>query len=168
VPDLFSNLGTRLFEVPAEAAASFAITPVRRLADRVEEQDSYQATKAACASCTRVSGAVYDELLLLFSGIQAAGPKLTVDNIDRGLRAIPPRQSPNPWTPAAYFAPGNWSFFKDTMLARWDPAGVVAGASPGCWRLVEHGKRYRTEDWMTHPGDDDFDRFNEWPCHGEG
>jgi hypothetical protein len=167
IPDLFSNLGGRL-NVQPEMANTFAITPARRLAVRPEEQDSYQATKSGCPSCPAQTGSVYEQMLLLFTGIQAAGPRLTVENVDRGLHAIPPRQSPSPWTPAAYFAPGNWSFFKDMMLVRWDPAGANPGAPPGCWRAVEYGKRYRADDWSSHSRDDDFDRFDEWPCHGEG
>jgi hypothetical protein len=110
----------------------------------------------------------YDDVMLFFRGIQAAGPRLTIENVDRGLRALPHAPSPNPWTPAAYFNPDNWTFFKDMMLVRWDPVGVNANAPPGCWRVVEYGKRYRTEDWATNPGDEGFDRFDEWPCHGEG
>jgi hypothetical protein len=167
VPDLFSPAADRAYFPASQLANSYAITPMRRLASRPEDQDSYQATKAACPDCVNPSSQLdYDNFLLLFWGIQAAGPKLSVENVDKGLRGIPPRASPNPWTPAAYFAPDNWSFVKDSMLVRWDK-GAVGTYGPGCWRTVEYGKRYRAEDWASSPGDDNFDRFDEWPCDGE-
>jgi hypothetical protein len=167
VPDAFGNQAYSAFAPATQMANAFAITPQRRMPDHIEERENYRAAREACPdpTCGVVHNALYEEFLLLFWGLQAAGPKLTIENVDRGLHAIPQQPSPNPWTPAAYFAPGNWSFVKDMMLARWDPAGVPPGQTPGCWRLVEYGKRYRTQDWATHPGDADFDRFDEWPCH---
>jgi hypothetical protein len=168
VPDYFSNARYRGLYSPAEMANAFAITPARRLAERTEDRETYQTSKASCPSCRVLQAETYDETLLFFRGIQAAGPRLTIESVDRGLHAIPKAPSLNPWTPAAYFAPGNWTFVKDTMLTFWDPLGSPPGGTAGCWRAVEYGKRYRTEDWASAPGDDNFKRFAEWPCHGEG
>jgi hypothetical protein len=165
--EYLSNLTYRGLFPATQSINAFATTSSRRLAERIEDQDAYQASKAACATCGVTTTIVYDEVLLFFWGIQAAGPNLTMHNVDRGLHAIPQRPSPNPWTPSAYFAPSNWSFIKDMMLARWDPAGVLPGQAPGCWRLVEQGRRYRPQDWATSPGDEGFDQFDAWPCHGE-
>ena len=146
---------------------SFGIWYERRWAEAREEHAWYMAMHEGC-QCTGGTNNVYRELFLLFRGIQAAGPRLTADNFDRGLRAIPQQPSPDPWTPAAYFAPlNNHSFIKDVAVIRWDPIGKVRSSTrPGCWRLVEHGKRYRAGDFATHPGDDDFDTPG-WPCSGE-
>jgi hypothetical protein len=164
----FRSLDYRVLFPQSQSANAFAVTSVRRLAERREDQEYYQVSKASCPDCVeQIFPRAYEELLLMFTGIQAAGPQLTIANVDRGLHAIPPRASANPWAPAAYFAPANWTFFKDMMLARWDRAGLAPGGQPGCWRLVDHGKRYRTEDWESNPGDVGFDRFDEWPCQGE-
>lgn len=133
------------------------------------DQEWYRAFREGCGDCLTDASIneLYDNLLLLFTGIQAAGPRLTAASVDRGLLALPVRRSPDPWTPAAYFAPGQHFFVRDAAVARWDTAGHTAGASqPGCWRMVEAGRRYRVEDWPGHPGDTTFDA-QTWPCIGD-
>lgn len=107
----------------------------------------------------------YNLLQLVFGGIQAAGPKLTPAAFDRGLRSLPARQSDNPYSPSAYFAPNDYTFLKDLAFVRWDPTGKPPGSQTvGCWKLVEDGRRYRVEDWPSHPGDDDLEAPQ--PCQG--
>jgi hypothetical protein len=138
----------------------------RRWPEDRADHDWHRAMREGCG-CDGGTVAVYRELFLLFRGLQAAGPRLTPDNFDRGLHAIPQQQSPDPWTPAAYFAPSNHSLIKDVSVIRWDALGQARGSTkPGCWRLVEHGKRYRSGDFASHPGDGDFDTAG-WPCSGE-
>lgn len=109
----------------------------------------------------------YDEFNLVFTGIQAAGPRLSPATWDRGIRSLPARQSRDPFAPSAYFSPGNHSFMKDYAFAWFDVGGVPPGGSrPGCWRLPQDGLRYRLEDWPSHPGDADIHVAGQ-PCQGD-
>lgn len=132
----------------------------------IPDQTWYRAYKEACPECPEISfasdrGAAtdaatsYDALSMLFWGIQAAGPRLSPANLDRGLHAIPPRGSANPFKPAAYFAPGNYTFVKDATAMWWDASGQPPGAAErGCWRLAQDGRRFRAGEWLR--GDDDL------------
>ena len=140
---------------------AFGLTfDIRRAA--INEQPWYRAYKEACPDCmepTTGTGGVlfaaanYESLAMLFYGIQSAGPRLTPENVDKGLHAIPAKASTDPFSPAAYFAPGNYSFVKDAMPIWWDPTGQPPGSSArGCYRLPEEGRRYRAGEWPE--GDD--------------
>ncbi|HZQ27329.1 MAG TPA: hypothetical protein VFA94_06495 [Acidimicrobiales bacterium] len=162
-------------DVRSQAAAvwanAFGITYGRRRGP-VDQQSWYEAFQEACPGCTlAASGPVfpqgYDDLTLLMWGIQAAGPRLTAANVDRGLHAIQPRPSPDPYTPAAYFTPGNYSWVKDAALVWWDPSGSTGqSATAGCYRLVESGTRKRAADWA--PGDEGIKGTGDpnQPCQG--
>ena len=109
------------------------------------------------------TSALYDPLAMLFHGVQAAGPRLTPQNFTKGMHAIPPRASGDPYTPAAYFTSGNYSFVKDAMEIWWDPSGRAPGQSaPGCYRLPGEGRRYRVGEWPRG----DADVFGSGPCNG--
>jgi len=88
----------------------------------------------------------YEDLRQLFTGIQVAGPNLTPTTIDRGFHAIPAVRSTNPFVPACYYDPADYTCIKDAMVETWDPQGLPEDDSqprePGCWRLVESGLRY--------------------------
>lgn len=137
------------------------------------DQPWYRAYKEGCPTCPEpqagaqgvtVAAAMYDAISMLFYGIQSAGPRLTAENIDRGLHAIPPRRSQDPFLPAAYFGPGNWSFVKDATAMWWDPSGVAPGSSvTGCYRLPNGGLRFRAGEWPT--SDDDVKAAG--PCQGD-
>ena len=137
------------------------------------EQHWYRAYREGCPDCKEpatndrgvsVGAQAYESLAMLFYGIQSAGPRLTVENIDKGLHAIPQRPSPDPFTPAAYFAPGNYSFIKDAVAIWWDGAGTSeATAAAGCWILADGGQRHRANEWTA--GDDDLRRAG--PCQGD-
>ena len=161
----------------SQATRAFGLIDDRRLGPAVEQPKRLAVTEGGCGECV-AEERVYSDLLLLFSGIQAAGPRLTPAAFDKGLRALPARQSRDPLNPSAYFGPGDHFFAKDYMFGWWDPAGrrpmshasenpVVAGLQ-GCWRLVEDGLRYRPEDWANGPqGDDGIQqRTPEQPCQG--
>jgi hypothetical protein len=169
VPNTCCSAGWAAGAPKAQMLNAFGVWFERRWSEQQQGQEWYQAQHEGCPDCTgAVGNEIYNEMLLFFWGIQAAGPRLTPANVDRGLHAIPQRPSPNPYTPAAYFgAPDDHSFVKDAAVIRWDSTGTPPGQpAPGCWRLVEDGKRYRAEDWAIHPGDDDFDRTPAWPCQG--
>jgi hypothetical protein len=151
---------------------AFGITYGRRRGP-VDQQPWWEAFQEACPGCTGPSPSgpiyaqVFDDLTLLMWGVQAAGPKLTAANLDRGLHAIQPRPSPDPYTPAAYFAPGNYSWVKDAAVVWWDKTGPAGKqGTSGCYRLVESGRRFRAGDWA--PGDDGIKGTGEpnQPCQG--
>lgn len=136
--------------------------------DEVQKQQWFRAFKEGCPTCPDPNDATaafaYDSLNMLFWGIQAAGPRLTAQNLDKGLHAIPPNGSPNPYKPAAYFAPGNYTFIKDAMQIWWDGSGEAPGDPvPGCYRLPNEGQRLRAGDWKL--GDGDIQEPGS-PCQG--
>ena len=162
-----SNYAGRLLP-PTQWRNAFGLWSTRREPLRREEAHWYRATQDGCGGCA-VEGRPYDynELLLFGWGIQAAGPRLTPGHFVEGLTKLPNRASSDPFLPAAYFGNNDFSFVKDAALVRWDSSGVVPGQSPGCYRLPQHGLRYRVEDWHRHPGDGVFDlSTNDWPCQG--
>lgn len=147
--------------------SAFGLMGERRMGAPAEQHHRL-AYAEGCPGCPveGVEVGVYNELLLLFTGIQAAGPRLTPTNVDRGLRALPARQSTDPFTPSAYFGARNHSFVKDFALAWWDPAARAPGGSPpGCWTLVEDGLRYRAVDWAKRRGDHGIGEPG--PCQGD-
>ncbi len=139
--------------------------------DAIKDQTWVRAFKEGCSGCadpptgaSSYGSFAYDQLNMLFYGIQAAGPRLTPENIDKGLHAIPPNGSPDPYKPAAYFSPGNYSFLKDAMAIWWDPSGIAPGSSStGCYKLPYDGRRFRANEWL--PGDADVKRPG--PCQGD-
>ncbi len=155
----------------AQWANAFGITfDYRR--DAIKDQSWYRAYHEMCQECpdpnisqseASAIAYVYDSLTMLFYGIQAAGPRLTVENLDKGLHAIPQQGSPNPYKPAAYFGAGNYSFLKDAMMISWDPSGLPPGSSTaGCYRLPLDGQRFRGGDWTSG----DHDVRLPGPCQG--
>ena len=156
---------------PTQWRNAFGITFDQRR-DAPQQQPWYRAYKEACPECPESSASVaqyqgitdmYDNLLMAFHGIQAAGPRLTPASFDKGMHAIPPRSSVTPYAPAAYFSAGNYTYFKDAMSIWWDPLATAPGSTtPGCYKLPYDGKRMRIGEWPE--GDDDIKK--EGPCQG--
>ena len=165
------NANGRLVE-PTQWSRAFGLTfDYRR--DAIADQPWNRAYREACGECPALNTATgsaapydYEILQMLFWGIQAAGPRLTPVNLDKGLHAIPPKASTNPYQPAAYFAPGNYTFIKDASAIWWDPQGRAPGStSTGCYRLPDGGTRRRTGEWPS--GDDDLFKPETAPCQGD-
>ncbi|HUR48968.1 MAG TPA: hypothetical protein VMY88_05485 [Acidimicrobiales bacterium] len=122
-------------------------------ADVPGERPCYQAAKEADPEVgdreVQLNGCgIYDSMLQLFTGIQVAGPKLNPASLDKGYHAIPPLASPDPRVPACYYEPGDYTCIKDASIGWWDPTGRdPAGNSPGCWRMMDDGKRYLRGTW---------------------
>lgn len=132
------------------------------------EQPWLSAYRSSCGDCPVPSdyraARLYNVLTLLMWGVQAAGPQLTPQSMDRGLHAIAERPSSDPTVAAAYFTPGNWSWIKDAARIWWDPAGTEPGGSrPGCYRLADGGTRKRPADW---PESDGWVKSGAPPCQG--
>jgi len=93
-------------------------------------------------------GVAYVPLRLLFTGIQVAGPRLTVKSVDEGFHAIPDVPSPDPSVPACYFHPGDYSCVKDAIAQWWDPSCKPRSTNfQGCYRIPERGRRFLLDQW---------------------
>jgi hypothetical protein len=90
----------------------------------------------------------YNSLLMMFTGIQVAGPRLTPSSLDKGFHAIPAHPSSSPAVPACYFDPGDYTCEKDAIVEFWDPSAVnPSGGSGGCYRMADNGARRRAGEW---------------------
>jgi hypothetical protein len=119
---------------------------------------------------------IYHTFLSLFSGIQAAGPGLTPDAVQRGMFTFKSpdykgeqwlgRAKQDPYVPTGGYGGGGPSryTFVHTAQAWWyDPTGTPPGRSEpnGCIRVVEDGRRYFGPEWPRG----DADLFNpDDPC----
>jgi len=136
--------------------------------DHLTDQAWYRAYREGCPTCPEPADPdapwTYDSFTMMFYGIQAAGPRLTPQNFDKGMHAIPPDRSSSPYKPAAYFAPDNYTFIKDAAVIWWDPAGRAPGdPNPGCYRMSGAGTRFRVGEYTA--GDQDI-RGDGDPCQG--
>ena len=98
------------------------------------------ATDGAGVASPEAIDAVYRQLLLLFSGLQAAGPELTPDSFQAGVFALPSTDEGvlGPWefgdgryNPNTSFQLGWWSGEAASNLD--DVAGSVQDCAPGAW-----------------------------------
>jgi len=109
------------------------------------------------------SGSTYfADVRQLFTAIQAAGPRLTPETVEQGFRAIPTTASVDPFTPACFYEPGDFTCVKDAMAMYWDEAASVGGET-GCWRLPEEGHRFLENGW--YEGNIDGQATGTDPCH---
>ena len=92
--------------------------------------------------------AFYNTIRQMFTGIQVAGPRLNVANLDKGYHAIPRKDSPRPDLPACYYDVGDYTCVKDHTVMWWDSQGP-GPAGAGCWRMPEGGRRYREGSWPS-------------------
>jgi hypothetical protein len=149
---------------------AWVVTPIPR-EGATEGTQCYQAVKEAdpdapptdanfeCGTSTN-----YQDLRLLFTAIQVAGPRLGPRSVDEGLHAIPPVLSTDPQVPACFFRPGDYTCVKDAHWAWWDRTGTAPDAqSPGCWRMVLGGRRFIADKWPQ--GDVEAQRRDGDPCN---
>lgn len=149
---------------PVEWANAFGISYDRKRGVR-ESEPWYRAFREGCPECADFNDGraadIYDLMVELFWGIQAAGPRLTPSAIVKGLSKQTPRSGRD--VPTAYFAPNDWSWIKDAVGIRWSAASTEPGTgSPGCYLLIEGGARYQAGEWPS--GDDAF--ANASGCQG--
>ncbi|MDT7571203.1 MAG: hypothetical protein QOE05_1377 [Actinomycetota bacterium] len=95
----------------------------------------------------------YQQLLLLASAIQLAGPKLTPQTFAAGLARA---RFPNPGAAGAPyyqarvgFDGGRHTMTADAAMFWYDPSrpGTIDPSSPGAICYVDHGRRYRLGEW---------------------
>ena len=110
----------------------------------------------------------YNGLRQLFTGIQVSGPRLTPTTVDKGYRAIPKIRSTDPFVPACFYEPGDYTCVKDAVVERWDAqardqATTSPGDADGCYRMTEAGLRYFAEAWPD--GDVTAQEKPDDPCN---
>lgn len=108
----------------------------------------------------------YDELRMLFTGIQVAGARLNPDTMDKGFHAIPAIPSKDPGVPACYYGPGDYTCVKDGTILWYDSQfqDENSANTPGCWRLLDGGARYTPGLWSS--GNSMAQRKDSDPCNG--
>ena len=112
---------------------------------------------------TSTTGIVEGDVDTLFTGIQLAGPHLTVANFSAGLQkpAVPP-ESPGGLRPIFSFGkhglwgPGiDYGGLDNLNLIWWDPNAVgpdeTGTNGKGMYRYVDNGRRYLPGHWPTTP-----------------
>jgi len=90
----------------------------------------------------------YEDLRQLFTGIQVAGPDLSILSMDEGYHAIPALPNSNPAVPACFYPAGDYTCIQDSVVQHFNPdlSPPDAGALPeplptGCWQLLDDGAR---------------------------
>lgn len=109
---------------------------------------------------------IYHVFLNLFSAIQAAGPKLTPETVERGMFTFKYQNPLNPWVPTGGYgldSPSPYTFVDTAMGWWWDPTGQPPGGDrgEGCIRVMYEGRRFRWNEWPE--GDEDMFNPSD-PC----
>jgi hypothetical protein len=97
----------------------------------------------------------YPQVALLFTGLEYAGPELTVETFRDGLFVAPPTP-PSITQPSIDYGEGIWdepdyNGVDDMVEMWWDPMAEgrdeTANEGRGMYRYVDGGKRYLAEEW---------------------
>ncbi len=98
--------------------------------------------------------ALYHGLLVLASGVQAAGPMLNPFTFERGLQRISfsnPGAGQAPyWQARVGFEPGDYSMINDFTLQWYTFRNLESGGNPrdtGSWCYIGRGARYASGGW---------------------
>lgn len=116
-----------------------------------ESDPSHPAQPASRASYTGLAQ-LYHQLLVLASGIQAAGPNLTPETFERGLQRL---RFPNPGAATAPyyqarvgFGPGDYAMTEGYALVWYREAANPDGVAGLCY--VDRGARWTADTWPTY------------------
>lgn len=130
---------------------SFGVTHFWQL-PRLEEQYHYRAYRTEepdVGPNASINFHVYMQLLNLFTGIQAAGPRLTPQSVKRGMFSFmftdqaEARQPTGGYGPYGPKAVGQYTFIDTAAIWWWDPSGTEPGRDrDGCIRLSHRGRRF--------------------------
>jgi hypothetical protein len=147
---------------------AWLVTPYQLREDSPDSTQGFHACRGADPAIPRDDAtsfceALYRDLFLLFLMIQSAGPRLSPETVERGLRAIPPVVSTDPYKASCYFELGDYTCVKDAIEEWWDPGGEARpDSTPGCWRMTRGGQRFVIGDWPR--ADEVFDNPAD-PCN---
>jgi hypothetical protein len=100
---------------------------------------------------TTTADLTYQSLLMLFIGLQQAGPNLTPQAFQNGMYAYGPHKGPlGQWS----FGPNDYTPTDDAREVYYDPKAISTfNSKPGRWIVLNGGKRYRGASWpAASPG----------------
>ena len=145
------------------------VVSIQPLLPAFEEQQCYKAYREADDTLNdgwvEVACDHYRSLFQLFTGIQVAGPRLDPRSVDEGFHAIPHVQTNDIETPSCFYNWGDYTCVKDAIHAIWRAARTAPGAAnPGCWTVIEHGRRHLADHWPQ--GNIDAQIKGDEPCNG--
>ncbi|MHB8509814.1 MAG: hypothetical protein ACYDGR_14400, partial [Candidatus Dormibacteria bacterium] len=153
---------------PAEVKGAFGLNNTWRWRpfDQTYWYQSVAEVNSSYVPDTWNGSSIYYSLMMVFSAIQMAGPKLSPQAIEKGLSNFT-AATDLPYSPRAGFAPGDYTFLKDWMPTWWDPSGTPpdASAGSGCLRLPDGGTRYTVES--AFPADDRTANDANPPCNND-
>ncbi|HEY2832170.1 MAG TPA: hypothetical protein VGJ14_07070 [Sporichthyaceae bacterium] len=88
---------------------------------------------------------MYQTLLMLFTGLQEAGPNLTPQSFEQGMFSWGPHVGAyGRWS----FSPNDFTSTDDAREVYYDPRAISAfNSRPGAWVALNGGKRYRGATW---------------------
>jgi hypothetical protein len=94
---------------------------------------------------TTMADLTYQSLLMLFIGLQQAGPHLTPQTFQQGMYAYGPHKGPlGQWS----FGPNDYTPTDDAREVYYDRKAISAfNSKPGRWVVLNGGKRYRGASW---------------------
>lgn len=134
-------------------------SPTLYSGNTIQENPAFQACKegdpnASQADCeTAAILPFYRGIFMTFKAIQAAGPRLTPRNVDRGLHSIPKTSSTHPMIASCYFDPGDYTCVKDSVEHWWDPDALSPYyQGTGCFRMTRGGSRSLPGEWPEETG----------------
>ena len=89
-------------------------------------------------------------LLLAFSGLEGAGPKLDPGTFADGMFRIR-LLSDSPLVPSFFYRATDYGGIKDTQEVWGDPKAIAPDGQPGHYQSVDGGHRYLLGQWPTTP-----------------
>jgi hypothetical protein len=155
----------------AKEQRSFGITSLWRQ-PAFREETHYQAylqEEPGTTPNAEFNFLVYHLFLNLFQAIQAAGPDLNPDTVQRGMFTFNWLDRANVWEPLGGYGDYNadaiapFSFVDTAMAWWWDPSGTPPGGKrgEGCQRVMLEGRRFYAGEW---PKTDKYLFRTQDPC----
>ncbi|HEX9711241.1 MAG TPA: hypothetical protein VGB52_01655 [Actinomycetota bacterium] len=183
-PEWFFPYGSGMLSNAANRAAA---SPTQRsfgmthhwLLPSVQEQFHYRAymtQEQGSRPNTDINFEIYMQFMNLFTGIQAAGPKLTPESVQKGMFTFQYQNQQDPSQPTGGYGPyspkavSDYTFIDTVALWWWNPDGTEPGGEQGCLALTSEGRRYYLGEWPADPGffDPETSRCTADPESGGG
>lgn len=139
---------------PEQRGGLFGIAPFNKLLPGHDEPYMWALREGGTDPSTLVGrmhtmDAAYRSLLVLASGVQAAGPHLTAQAMARGLQALrfpnPGHGAPPYYQAGVGFDVGDFAMVDDVAVTWWSetaPSYRNGTTTTGAWCYVERGKRF--------------------------
>jgi hypothetical protein len=89
-------------------------------------------------------------LLLAYSGLEGAGPRLDPGTFADGMFRIR-LLSNSPYVPSFFYRTTDYGGIKDAQEVWWDPKAVAPDGQPGHYQSVDGGHRYLLGQWPATP-----------------